>query len=231
MSLTYSVMQTKLALQCNELQVNDPWYSYLGDAINEAGNGLILFSVSMSRQNMNLWPELRNRRWYDLTVNNQGYITKPDTMLVADALTCTRLTTAYDPSRHTEYPMREEPDQANFGLFSKDTTTVGWPTIWQDAVTQILVWPTPTTTYLTQVVMRGIRRESVLAGATDTFQMNAYWHPVVVDYATYLMKHRMGHDDADKWLGGVKERIGSTVDPLGLASRKNRTRVRIAGAA
>ncbi len=224
-------MKTKLILQCNTLQSNDPHYTFVGDTVNEAANGLIMLSVSIDRQNINLFPELRNHRFTDLTVAEQGYISKPAGMLVMDSLTYTKVITNYNPSRDTEYPTSEENDQYNFGLLDKTSTNANWPQTWFDAATSILINPTPTTAFVTTVVMRGIRKEVPLVLDTDTFQMGTYWHPVIVDYGEYLMKSRMGLDDAEKVLARVKDRIGSTIDPLGLANRKNRKVVRIAGAA
>ena len=229
--MNLSQMKAKLIVQTNTLQSNDPHYTYLTDTLNEAGNGLIMLSVSMERQNINLFPELRNHRFTDLTVAEQGYISKPSSMLVMDSLTYTKVATNFNPSRDTEYPVTEESDGDNFALLDKTSTNANWPQTWFDAATTILINPTPTTAFVTTVVMRGIRQEVPLVLDTDTFQMKTYWHPVVVDYAEYLMKSRMGLDEAEKVLARVKDRIGSTIDPLGLANRKNRKVVRIAGAA
>src|SRR5688572_14607457 len=192
-------METRVLLACNNMQSSDPWADYIRDHINEAANAVILLAISRDRRNVNLFPELRQRRWYDVTVNAQGYLDRPSSLLVLDSVSQTRTTTAYDPSRHTEYPVIEETDQARFALLDKSSTTTGYPQIFHDAATQILLWPTPTTAYLTQVVVRGMRKETALTLDAETFQMNELFHPVIIDYATYLTMQRMGLDEAEKF--------------------------------
>jgi hypothetical protein len=223
-------MKTRVALALNNLQSSDPWYSYLGDHCNEAANAVILLAISKDRKNVNLFPELRNIRWTDITVNNQGYLAKPSNLLVLDSVNCTRSSSAYDASRSTEYPLIEEPDQTRFGLLSKATTTVGYPTIYHDAASSILLWPTPTTAYLSRVLVRGIKKETALSGDSDTFAMNELWHPVVIDYATYLTANRMGWaEEAERFLTSAEKRVTQTIDLLSLGKRRNTNRVEIAG--
>lgn len=227
-AITFGTMKTRVALACGNMPSSDPWYTYLGDHVNEAANAIVLLSVQADRRNINLFPELRNRRWTDITVNNQGYLLKPTDALIIDSVTSTHLTTAYNASTDKEYPVVEEPDQFRFGLFDK--TSQNWPQIWCEASTSILLWPTPVTAYLTYVVLRGIRKETALTAASDTFQMNEVFHPVVIDYATYLMMRRMGwHDEAEKFLSACQDRLTNTANVLGLQNKRNRTRIRIAG--
>jgi hypothetical protein len=229
-AITYATLKARVALNCNNLPTSDPHYTYLGDVVNQAANDIILMAVSKDRRNINLFRNLRDRRYYDITVNNQGYLSRPSTLLVVDSVTCTRDTDSYDPSRSTEYPVTEEPDQATFALLDKSTSTTGWPTIWTEAAEQILLWPTPVTAYLTQVVVRGIRKEAALSNDNDTFTMEDIWHPIVLMYATHLMKLELGDPDADNWLEKAEKRVTQTVDILGLQNRRNRMRVQIAGA-
>lgn len=223
-------MKTRVALNCGNMQSNDPHYTYLGDVVNEAANAVILMAVAGERKNLNSFQRLRNRRYYDTTVNAQGYLTKPDDILVVDSVTYTKSTSAYDPSRHREYSIYEETDQERFGLLDKASTRVGYPQIWCEASTQVLLWPTPTTAYLTQIVLRGIKKEAALANANDTFDMEDIWHPVVIQYATYLMMQNLGWDDADKWLARAEKRVTQIVDLLGLSNRRDRFRWEVAGA-
>ena len=229
-AITFSAMKARVALNAGNLQTGDPHYGYVDDVVNEAANAVILMAVSKDKRNINSFQRLRNRRYADVTVDAQGYMTKPDDLLVVDSVTYTKSTSTYNPSRHTEYPITEEPDQARFALLDKTSTTVGYPQIWCEASTQILLWPTPTTAYLTQVVVRGIKKEAALSNDNDTFDMEDIWHPVVVQYATYLMLQNLGHDDADKWLARAEKRMTQIVDLLGLSNRRDRFRTQIAGA-
>jgi hypothetical protein len=211
------------------MQSSDPFYTYLGDFTNEAANAVLLLAISRDRRNVNLFPELRQRRYYDVTVNAQGYLDRPSSLLILDTVSYTKTTTAYDPSRHTEYPVIEEPDQARFALLNKSATTVGYPQIFHDAATQILLWPTPTTAYLTQVVVRGMRKETALTTDGQTFQMNELFHPVIIDYATYLTMQRMGLDEAEKFLTAAEKRLTQTINLLALSNRRERSRIIVAG--
>lgn len=232
-AIQFSDMKARVALACGNMPTGDPWYTYVDEHVNEAANAVILLSLAQNKRNINLFPELKNRRWSDVTVNAQGYMLKPSTALVVDALTYTKVTTVYNASTDTEYPMTEMNDQWLFGLMDK--TSTGWPSLWCEASNSLLIWPTPSsspTNYLTQIVIRGVRKESALSSATDTFQMNEVFHPVVVDYATYLTMLRMGwNDEADKMLSACEKRLTQTIDLLGLQNKRNRSRIKIAGAA
>jgi hypothetical protein len=209
------------------MQSSDPWYTHIGSHISEAANAVILLAIAKDRRNVNLFPELRNIRWTDITVNNQGYLTKPSNLLVLDSVTCTRSSSAYDASTQTEYPVVEVNDQAAFGLLSK--TATGYPTMFNDAASSLLLWPTPTTAYLTRVVVRGIKKETALTADADTFDMNEIFHPVVMDYATYLTAERAGWDTAEKFREAAERRLTQTIDLLGLSKRRNSNRIEIAG--
>lgn len=229
-AITFLTMRTRVALNAGNLQSNDPHYAYVDENVNDAANQIVLMAISKDKANVNCFPELQRRRWHDVTVNNQGYLNKPTNLLVLDSVSMTKTTTSYDPSRHTEYPIIEEPDQSVFGTFSKASTTVGYPTRWCEASESILLWPTPTTAYLTRVVVRGIREEATLSADGDTLVMNPRWHPVVIEYATHLTWKQMGeHEEADKWLLATEKRMTQVIDLYGLAKRKNRLQINIAG--
>jgi hypothetical protein len=228
-AITFGVMQTRVALNCNNLQSSDPHYGYVDDAINEAANAVVLMAIGGDRRNMNLFRNLRNRRYYDITVNGQAYLSRPSNLLILDSVSITRSTTAYAAATQTEYPVTEMTDQQNFGLLNKSATD--YPTIFHDASESILLWPTPTTAYLTYVVVRGIRKEAALTNSGDTFAMEDIWHPIVIDVATSIMLKNMGQFDAsEKWMAAAEKRVTQTVNLVGLSNRLNRVRIGIAGA-
>jgi hypothetical protein len=227
-AIPFSTMKTRVALNVGNMQSSDPWYSYLGDFINEASNRVVLTAVSKDRRAGNCFPSLKTGRWYDVTVNNQGYLTLPTTLLALDSVTCTRSTSAYNPSSSTEYPVIET-DTAKFSLFPKDAT--GWPAQWVRSGTQILIWPTPTTDYLSQIVVRGMRREADLSNNADVLTMDPMWHPTVIKCATALVMEARGWDDqAPIWWGAVDRDVTSTLNLLGLERLRDNSRVTIAGA-
>lgn len=237
-AITLTNMQSRVALNCDNLATTDPVYTNstsLKDYINEAANRVILMATidpatRRRRRNFEMFPELRDRRWAQVTVNNQGYLLIPENCLVPDSLMMTKKTAAYDQSRDTEYIIPEY-DLETFRLLDKTTSNTGYPAGWCRSSTEILITPTPTTTYLTQVILRGIRAEQDLANASDTFVMHPLWHPAVVDMATSLTMTALGwHDQAKIWKDNCASKIGDTVSLLGASNRLNRVHFDIAGA-
>jgi hypothetical protein len=226
---TFGDMKTHVAANLNNLATSDPQYANLGSAINEAANAVLMTALARDRRNANNFPELRRRRWSDVTVNEQGYLDKPTNCLVIDSVKITKSTAAYNQSRSTEYPVTEEQDWDRFALLSKASTTVGYPTIWTESGTQILLHPTPTTAFLTRVVVRGMREEDTLTTDGQSYQMDSRWHPVIELKATHLMALRMGLDGAKAWDDECDKRLTMTLNLLGLGNRLNRTIVEVAG--
>jgi hypothetical protein len=221
-------MKTRVALNCNNLQSSDPVYTYLGEFVNEAANRIILIAASSDKRAVNVFPELRDRSWSDITVASTQAYDLPTDLLVLDSVKITQLTTTYNPATQTEYPVVET-DVDTFATLSKSAT--GFPTMWCRAGSQIKFWPTPTTAYLTRVVLRGILKETAMSGSTDTLVMDSMWHPAVIDYATGLCMDALGWDDAEKWFSRAKEKVTEIINPVGLERRKDRMQIRIAGAA
>lgn len=228
-AIPFSTMKTRVQLNVGNMQTSDPFYTYVGDQINEASNRVLLMAVAKDRRAMNSFPELKTRRWVDVTLNNQGYLQLPTTLLVLDSVTCTRSTATYNASTTTEYPMTEATVD-NFALY--DRTATGWPSQWVRSGISLLIYPTPTTAYLSQIVLRGIRQEADLSGNADVLTMDPKWHPTVIKAATAIaMEARGWHDDAAKWWDMVERDVTSTINLVGLERVKDSVKVSIAGAA
>ncbi len=238
-AITLTTMQSRVAVNCGNLPTNHKVYTdstSLKDYINEAGRRVVLMAVidpvtKRRRDNFEAFPELRDRVWYDVTVNTQPYLLMPSDCLVPDSITCTRVTTAYAQGSDNEFIVVEK-DIDTFKLLQKSTPK-GFPQIWCRSGTQLLFWPTPSsspTNYLTQTILRGIREEQDLVNSGDTFQMDERWHPAVVDEACSLTSRALNRwDEADKWHAAAEQKIVEAVSLLGASNRKNRGRVRFAG--
>jgi hypothetical protein len=234
-ALTLSEMQTSVRRNCRNLKTTHPIYTdtnNLRDPINEAAANVVLMALidpttKRRRDNFEAFPELRDRRWYDVTVNGRGYLGIPSNCLVPTSLKYTKSTSAYNPSSDTEYIITET-DMDTFATLTK--TTPGWPSLWVRSSEQLLIFPTPTTSYLTQIVVRGWRKENDLTAPTDTFVMNSMWNPAVVFEATSLTMVRLGwYDDADYWHNKAQSKVGDTISLLGAGRRQRRGRFMIAG--
>lgn len=185
-------------------------------------------AMAKDRRGANIFPELRNIAGSALTSNGVDTLAIPTTLLVLESCSITKSTSAYAAATQTETPIFEEPDAQLFGQFSK--TQTGYPTRWIRSGTNIRLWPTPVTGYLTYVVFRGIRKESDLSADGDTLVMSDLWHPAVIDYASYLGANELGWDeDAQKWLTACEKKVTECLNLVGLERQKNDSSIEIAG--
>lgn len=233
-AIQFSAMKTRVRKNLNNLPADHViWVEYGlgGDFVNEGANRLILHSVSMDRRAANCFPELQNRRWSDTTVANQNYLALPDNLLVLESATYTKLTTTYDPSAQTEYPMVEMPNPELFAFLVK--TAKGWPQLWRRAGKRFEYWPTTSsspTDYRTKVVLRGLRKEDALTSDSQTFEMSDLWHPTIVKCATAIAADQLGRTEvAKEWWGQVDRDVTATLNLLGLERINDNVRVEIAG--
>jgi len=231
-AVPFSSMKTRVALQCDNMSSADPHFSLLPNYINEARNEFVLMAIGDDPRRINLFPELRRWRWYQVTVTGQGYLELPEDMLVFDSVAYTKLQTAYDPSATTEYPMTEETDEVQFGQLTKSST--GWPIRYQRVGSLLNFWPTPVaspTDYRTQLVVRGIRAETYLVNPNDVLMMHSRWHPFVIDLATVITMSKRGwvEESATKRQELVS-RISNVAGLVGKERLKESRRVQIAGA-
>lgn len=233
--LQLSEIQTKVLANAGNIPATHPvWVrNDTGrDFINEAGNRVLLMAGASDRRNFNMFPEMRDWRWDQVTVAGTVAYDLPINLLVPDTLQITRVQTAYNGATDTEYIVTERPiDQ--FMQLNRAATNTGWPNIWTRAATQLLISPAPVSTptdYRTRMILYGIKQNAALSGATNRWEMNPLWHPAGVDYATYLLLNSLAgrKDDAAAYLAACKEKITETVNLLGNASRKDRGRIKIA---
>lgn len=227
--LTAAVMTADVIRNCNNLPSQHPHYSSILKYINEAKDELMTLMITTHRGLMSLAPRLQNWRWYDVTVDGQGYLVLPSTMLTLESASYTKSTTAYVPGTTTEYPMFLEADPVLFGQFSK--TTTGWPVMYRRNGSRIDMWPTPDsspTNYLTQIVIRGIRKEDDIA-TTSTYKMDAKLHSFVVELATAIAMEKMGWEEAPQRRASVERRLSHYMNVSAVESGRTMIRTRIAG--
>jgi hypothetical protein len=227
--MNFGEMKAELALNLNNMQSSDPFYSRLGRWLNEGANRIITMAIAKDKKALQLFPELKNRRWWDTTVANQNYLDLPDSLLALEFVTYTKTTAAFDASRHTEFPSSETSAET-FAFLSKSATTVGWPSLHTRRGNRLAFHPTPTTAYLTVVVLNGIRKEDTLIEDTQTYAMNETWHPTVVKAATALGNEALGWPDAERWWAAADRDLGGGVNREGLERRKDTVQIRIEGA-
>src|SRR3990167_991370 len=225
----FDVMTTRVRLNLRNLPSQHPHYSSIGNYINEAVQEFqtLLLGPRFRKKAIDLIPRLKDWRWSDTTVNNQAYMTLPDTLLWMNSVTVTRSSTAFSAATQTEYPVTEEPDGDLFGQNTK--TATGYPKKWHRAGSRIELWPTPTTAYLTQLVLHGARAEDTLA-TTDKLKMPLRLQYFVLELATAISMEKMGWVDASGRRGSIEDRLAKSLDVTSRETARNRVQVQIAGA-
>ena len=225
----FDVMTTRVRLNLRNLPTQHPHYSSIPNYINEAVQEFqtLLLGPRLKKKAVDLIPRLKDWRWYDTTVNNQVYLALPDTLLWLDSVTVTRSTTTFSAATQKEYPVTEEPDSEKFGQLSK--TATGYPTKWHRAGSRIELNPTPTTAFLTQLVLHGARAEDTLA-TTDKLKMPLRLQYFVLELATAISMEKMGWIDAAERRVSIEERLAKSLDVTAGEMARNRTQVQIAGA-
>jgi hypothetical protein len=227
--LSATVMTADVIRNCNNLPPQHPHYSSVLKYINEAKDEFMTLMVSSHRGLLSLMPRLQNWRWYDVTVDGQGYLVLPSTMLTFESASYSKLTTAYVPGTTTEYPMFPEADPVLFGQFTK--TTTGWPVRYRRNGSRIDLWPTPDsspTNYLTQVVIRGTRKEDDIS-TTGTYKMDAKLHAFVVELATAITMEKMGWEEAPLRRASVERRLSRYMNVSATEQGRTMIRTTIAG--
>lgn len=198
-TINFSTMKTRTALRLGNMQSSDPFYTYLGDWINTAGNRVILRALTRNaKRKESLFPELQAFWRSDATTNGVGYVAYPSDCLWINDVFSFDDPDAADENRDERHIMVEIASQRQWELLDKSTTTVGFPRRWRRFSNRIQVHPVPTTAYLTKLLVVGFAEESDLSGNTDVFVMDEKWHPAVIDYAVYLGADEMGWTEEAK---------------------------------
>ncbi len=228
---TFGGMKAAVKRNADSMPDDHPHASAIGDYVNEAANKVILMAYAADRRAMNAFPELRNRRWAsDATVDGQGEIDMPSTLLILESARITKSTGVYSPSTQREYDMTEITDPGHFAFLDK--TTTGWPVMWTRHGSVFSFWPTCSADpdYRTRIVLTGVRKEVALTSDSQSFAMNELWHPAVITCATAItLKNLREFADAREMMAAVKEDVTATLNLVGLEALRNRVNIQIAG--
>lgn len=227
-AINYSTMKTRVALRLGNMQSSDPFYTYLGDWVNDAANRLILRSLSKNaKRKEQMFPELQAKWRSDATSAGVEYVAYPSDCLWITQVYSFDEDTASDESRDKRYAMAEIYSQDQWELLDKSTSTTGFPRRWRRFSNRIQIHPVPTAAYLTKLLVLGFAEESDLSGSSDTFTIDSKWHPAIIDYAVYIGAKDMGWmDDAKEALEACDRQIEECITILGrenASSKDNRS--------
>lgn len=216
-AINFSTMKTRVALRLGNMQSSDPFYTYLGDWVNDAANRVILRALSRNaRRNESLFPELQALWRTAATTAGVGYVSMPTDLLWLNEVFSFDSSTAADENRDRRYVMVEIGDQQQWEMLDKSTSTTGYPRRWKRFSERLQIHPVPTSSYLTKMLLVGFAREAELSGSTDTFVIDGLWHPAIIDYAVYRGASEMGWvDDAKEVLEACDRQIMECVSILG----------------
>lgn len=221
-AITLSTMRTRVAYNLNNLPSTHPRYAEIDAWINEGARQLVRLAFNIDRRALNIFPDLKDRRWTITTTTatsaDQGpnWFLLDTSILIIDKVTCTRLTAAYDPSAQKEYPV--PPDSGDFPLLDKAVT--GWPILWRRNGNRLEYWPTTTTAYRTVMIVHDWKLENVISQNDSTFEMHEQWHPSIIKCATAIGLDQLGWDGAQEKWNEVERDITATINPVGLEAMK-----------
>lgn len=223
-AINFSTMKTRAALRLGNMQTGDPFYTYLGDWVNDAANRVILRALSRNaRRKEGMFPELQSLWRSDATSTGVGYIAYPDDCLWLNEVFSFDSSSAADENRDKRYVMSEIADQYQWELLDKSTSTTGYPRRWKRFGNRLQIHPVPTASYLTKLLLVGFARESDLSGNTDTFVIDDMWHPAIIDYAVYRGASEMGWvEDAQEALQACDRQIEECITILGRENASDR---------
>ena len=216
-AINFSTMKTRVGLRLGNMQSSDPFYTYLGDWVNDAANRVILRALSRNaRRKEAMFPELQKKWRSDATSAGVEYVDYPSNCLWMNQVYSFDSSSAADESRDKRYAMSEVANQDTWELLDKTTSTTGYPRRWRRYGNRVQIHPVPTASYLTKLLLLGFGEEADLSGSSDVFNMDYKWHPAVIDYAVYLGAKDMGWvEDAKEALEACDRQIAECITVLG----------------
>lgn len=217
--LTSAQFTTAVALACRNMPSSDPFYSSITAAVTQARNKIIRWAIG-PKVNIDLFPELQNSWTVGPLTSGSNIAPKPsDAIVIYELLSAQQDSVANPPgpdwSVSRGFPMFYK-DKLVFDLLPKTSATTGWPKIWTRKGNSILVWPTPSTSYLDTLHMFGIASDS-LTQTGNTFYSDEYWDDATIRLAASILHERRGwYQSAQSLREGVLRDLGMEADLQGL---------------
>lgn len=209
--MTFADLKTYVALALGNIKAGDPYYdTLLGWAVNSAVREVPKRRLAV-KADYNQFPEL-NTHWRDVTVNGTHEYALPANALVIYSMYSLDDSTTFpgEGAGSSRQIIWSEPQ--SFELLDRDVE--GYPRNWTMGGTNIKIWPTPTTSYLTYFRIYGLKLEADMSSASATPTLREHWHNAVVFYAAYLLAGMKGWKDrSDHFYKMFMEAIGAAIDP------------------
>lgn len=220
--MNYSILKTRLALNAGNMASTHPYYSFVGNYINDSVR-LFIMRASAKWPNFQLFPEHKDVEWTSTSTTTQDVATLaipsdsivPQRVFSLDSSTAPNLNNSN--WRLLSYLEPEAYDQLN-----KSTANIAYPSNWTVREGSIYFYPTPRATKLTYVKVDGIEDEPDMVNGTDAPRTNVRWHPAILDFATYLLLRDIGWDeDAQSALAACDDKIATVGGAMADLRRAN----------
>jgi hypothetical protein len=223
-----ATFKARLALNAGNLQPSDPRYANLQAYVSD-GIRFTITRACAKFPNYELFPELRDIEWIDVTIADQDYLPLPsDHFAVQRAFSADQSTNPVIANESWRLLTYVEPQ--DFDQLVKGTTQLAWPTLYTLRENRIYFNQTPRTGWTTYVKIDGVEDEPDMVNPTDVPRTNIRWHPAILDSATHLLLTDMGWPDADRFIAAADEKIGDVVaSSMGLRRANTRKTLRMSG--
>ncbi len=204
--MNFGNFKTRGAKNAGNMQTTHPYYTDIGDIVN-ASLRLFIMRASAKFPNHQLFPELKDIEWTDVTVANQMYLTQPTDQLIPQRVYSFDSATA-PTMANAQWRLLGFIEPEGYDQLSKSTTDLAYPSQWTSREGRIYLHPVPRTTKTTYIKVDGIQDEPDMSIATDTPRTNVRWHPAILDYASSMLLTNLGwDDDAARFLKSCDDKL------------------------
>ena len=223
---TFTIIKEKIGVRLGNLPSSDPFYGQLGNWANKATNGTIMRVLSKNRRFYNLFPELEDK-WQDTTVVNTPHLSRPtDALIITDIFQFKK--TSANANTDNRY-LLSRVEKRQWELLDKESKD-SWPLSWVRYGNRLQIYPTPTASYVTDVLIHAIASENEMTGVSDTPVVHEMWHDAIVDFGVWLGATELGwKETAEEAIAACDQKIAMTVDISGLENVYAQPRVRVRG--
>lgn len=233
-SLTLTQFTAEVVLACRNLSTVDPYYSQITNYLTRARNKIIRQAIG-PRINVDLFPELHNSWTIGPTYPNStgivgNVISKPADCIAVTAVQRAQSATLPDWSvtRETKLTYQEP---AMFGILSKNAAT-GYATIYTRKGKSIVVFPSPSASFVDYLRVYGIKSESPLVNAGDMFFSDEQWDDATVLKCAAMIQDKRGWSAAAATLEErVDKELAQTANVSGLEEISHESALSCSGGA
>lgn len=220
-SLTLTQFIAEVTLACRNLSTADPYYAQITNYLVRARNKIIRQAIG-PRLNVDLFPELHNSWTIGPTYPNSSgivgnVISKPADCIAVTGVQRAQSATVPDWSVTREIKLTyQEPTM--FGVLSKGSVvTPGYANIYTRKGKSIVIFPTPSASYIDYLRVYGIKSESPLVNPGDVFFADEQWDDATVLKCAAMIQSRRGWDSAaDALESAVEKELAQTANVSGL---------------